>query len=838
MSNVIRNNRIFTPSDIGSGGGEGEGGLILITNATVITNITTEANWTNGVFDPTKTTGLAQWNYYVGTSYSYTYDGTTLTRTRITDTIRLKSIKPITDSTTAFQITKTDGITPIINVDTTNNRIGINTATPGNAFSVDANDDDDVNYVSIGGADDKTRGFLIGSEGEWKWANYTFEGEDGDTQYFASGNSGRDILVMQSGGRVGLNIPTLMSNVDILRIVQTGSNTYATITCERPHRLTNNTPIKIEGATTTKFNGSFVISSVSTMTFRITGLDVGAVSEDPTDAVIVISTTITAAFTVMPQYLDSVYRFDKSLDTGAGTGYTNITAQMRTSFGADVVLPATTGSYLYLGKKYPWRATSVNIATPSAGSSAIVVEYSTASGWTVLSTSTTSGQSLVDTTSRLRNDGNISWDLGSFKNLWGKQIIQVNPSPQYTQDLYWIRISLTGTVTTAPTAYAIGNHGIDRMAVFAQSGDVNPFFKLDQLGRVGFLPAELESDYKLGTLSGMTTSKFEVVSEDGGRSDFIYYLANDDIGQHPAVIMTRSGGTVATKTAITNGMDLGGLYFNGYDGVTFRELAKIVAESASLATSGKVSSILNFFTRSEQNDAIQQRMRLDKNGKLGIGVIATNGLLDIAGTLAFRELPIPTRPVPAAGSAGGSIDVGSHSWKVTFTSSVGETIPSTASSAIPIASGSQTVVMDIPIGPPTTTSRKIYRTVAGNTGTWKLVGTVSNNTTTTYTDTTADASLGADAPSTNTSLIGNVNVGSTTVMTLLSGGNIGIGTIAPKSKLQVNGGIQCADDADAASADKVGTTRYRVSGNNSYLDMCMQIGASTYDWINIKTNTW
>ena len=69
-------------------------------------------------------------------------------------------------------------------------------------------------------------------------------------------------------------------------------------------------------------------------------------------------------------------------------------------------------------------------------------------------------------------------------------------------------------------------------------------------------------------------------------------------------------------------------------------------------------------------------------------------------------------------------------------------------------------------------------------------------------------------------------------------GNVGIGTTSPSTRLQVDGGVQMADDTDAASADKVGTMRYRTSGNNSYVDMCMQTGATTYAWINIVQNNW
>lgn len=557
-----------------------------------------------------------------------------------------------------------------------------NEVEPVYPVDVKSDEDEDINYIGIGWDEDKTRGFEIDIAGEYKRANYIFKWEDGDTQYFASGNSGRDILAMQSWGRVGINVPTLLGNIEILRIVQTGSNTYATITCETPHRLSNNTPITIEWATETKFNGNFVITNITTMTFRINGLSVGAVTEEPTAAKVVMATNIPAAFAIFPQYFDSVYAFDKALDTGAGTGYTNITGQMRTSFLPwDVIVPVATGSYLYLGKKYPRRATSINMETASVGGSAIVVEYSTASWWTALSTSTTSGNSLVDTTNRLRQDWTITRDLKSFKSLWKQQILQTNPAPQYTQNLYWIRISLTGTITTAPTAKSVSNHGVDRFAIYAQSWDVSPALVADSVGRVWFLPPELETKYNMWGLTGLTTSKFEVVAEDWTRSDFVYYLANSASDQHPAVIYARSWGTVAAKTAVINGMDIWWTYGFAYDGSQFREIASIKFEAASAASAGNVSGRMVWFVRNTTNTSAE-RWRVDENGNFAI-----------------------------------------------------------------------------------------------------------NNTT-------------------------------------------------PRSKLDVNGWIRMANDVDTASANKAGTLRYRADANNSYVDMCMQTGASTYSRVNIKTNTW
>ncbi len=71
-----------------------------------------------------------------------------------------------------------------------------------------------------------------------------------------------------------------------------------------------------------------------------------------------------------------------------------------------------------------------------------------------------------------------------------------------------------------------------------------------------------------------------------------------------------------------------------------------------------------------------------------------------------------------------------------------------------------------------------------------------------------------------------------------STGDVGIATTIPRAKLDVNGGIRMADDTSAAASTNVGTLRYRTSGNNSYVDMCMQTGASTYEWVNIVQNSW
>jgi hypothetical protein len=114
-------------------------------------------------------------------------------------------------------------------------------------------------------------------------------------------------------------------------------------------------------------------------------------------------------------------------------------------------------------------------------------------------------------------------------------------------------------------------------------------------------------------------------------------------------------------------------------------------------------------------------------------------------------------------STGGSITDGTHSYKITFVDKYGfETIPNAKSNVITAGSGNNTVGLTaIPVsGNPDVVARKIYRTVAGDTGAWKLLATISNNTATTYSDIIADASLGADAPTANnTNLINEATAG-------------------------------------------------------------------------------
>jgi hypothetical protein len=63
-------------------------------------------------------------------------------------------------------------------------------------------------------------------------------------------------------------------------------------------------------------------------------------------------------------------------------------------------------------------------------------------------------------------------------------------------------------------------------------------------------------------------------------------------------------------------------------------------------------------------------------------------------------------------------------------------------------------------------------------------------------------------------------------------------TLETNANLKVNGAVIVKDLNVTPTGAYVGGLRYRTSGNNSYVDMCMQTGTSTYAWVNIITNSW
>lgn len=131
------------------------------------------------------------------------------------------------------------------------------------------------------------------------------------------------------------------------------------------------------------------------------------------------------------------------------------------------------------------------------------------------------------------------------------------------------------------------------------------------------------------------------------------------------------------------------------------------------------------------------------------GDIRYDVLTPTADTAVHSWMPngvsLQTAPAaPTAGVTAGPGLTGDYRYKITLVDSDGETLGGTASTLVQPAD--QVVALSaIPTGLAGTTARKIYRTAAGGS-VYKLAATISDNTTTTYNDSLADGSLGAEEP--------------------------------------------------------------------------------------------
>lgn len=98
-----------------------------------------------------------------------------------------------------------------------------------------------------------------------------------------------------------------------------------------------------------------------------------------------------------------------------------------------------------------------------------------------------------------------------------------------------------------------------------------------------------------------------------------------------------------------------------------------------------------------------------------------------------------TAPTVAAGAAGNLS--GKYQWRVTFESATHESSPGPVSTQLTVT-GQQADLSAVPTSPDTQVIRRnIYR-IGGTVPEWRFVGSIEDNTTTTFTDNVADTALG------------------------------------------------------------------------------------------------
>jgi hypothetical protein len=194
------------------------------------------------------------------------------------------------------------------------------------------------------------------------------------------------------------------------------------------------------------------------------------------------------------------------------------------------------------------------------------------------------------------------------------------------------------------------------------------------------------------------------------------------------------------------------------------------------------------------------------------------GALYSAGVLNFNGTGTPGVLTAGAPTSSGACTAGTHSYKATFVNAAGESLPSATSSVITCvtATGQTVPLSSVPLGPLGTTSRNIYRTIAGNGGSYLLLTTLANNTATTFSDTIADGSLGAAAPASDTTAIGSFQVAGSQKATLSSTGLFSAGSFGTTTQCQSSASPSvCGSAAAGFVAVPTGVTSVTLQVNTS-----------------------
>lgn len=123
---------------------------------------------------------------------------------------------------------------------------------------------------------------------------------------------------------------------------------------------------------------------------------------------------------------------------------------------------------------------------------------------------------------------------------------------------------------------------------------------------------------------------------------------------------------------------------------------------------------------------------------------------------ALTDAFVPnSNSMTATAVAGSGLSVGAYTYRVSFVLDGVETALSELPRNVTTTSGNQQVnLASIPTysGPRTCSARRIYRTPVGGENLYYLVGTLADNTTTTFSDTTADVSLSVQPVALNESI--------------------------------------------------------------------------------------
>jgi hypothetical protein len=238
----------------------------------------------------------------------------------------------------------------------------------------------------------------------------------------------------------------------------------------------------------------------------------------------------------------------------------------------------------------------------------------------------------VDGTSNLTQNGAIQWKSSAMTN-WNKY----NLTGETGYELYWVRIRHTANVTTAPIATNFDRNGNKRFAAFAGAFDFNPSMYLNSNSQVSVGGTAISSNNLLqigtklngGGISVLSTTSEVEIDSDGTYTESIFRVSSAVAATAANMIMARSGGTLATPANMATNDILGSFSFKGYVNSAWIDLGGIQGKYLGSGTTG-LSDLI--FKTATSTGNVTEKMRIQNDGKVGVGTDAPLELLSVGKT--------------------------------------------------------------------------------------------------------------------------------------------------------------------------------------------------------------
>jgi hypothetical protein len=598
-------------------------------------------------------------------------------------------IRPTGDTINALQVTKANGTTAVINVDTVSGFTGFGTTTPDTLINIYGTDIKDSNPDLIQTNALRIDG-LVASDKEIQWVDNntvnwvagTYRNENARYWYLYNQDTGTVPIVASSGGRIGINSPSNI--VDYHPFLISGGTDDLKLSGTYDKYFTSLFQVKINsiGVTDTFIwrvsydkgvnYGSWSSSNPCTTGITLLESGVYVTFENVSGHILntmwgfaAFSQLPTASLTVHPNGFNEILlNPDYTLNVD---NYIDETGTLSTSDN-DMFMPifnaGNTNAALYVGSLLKFNTTFFHLHSYGAGIT-LITEYWNGSSWVDISIG---NPFYLDGTNDLTKNGNISWNSSSMSG-WIKAYLPNRIEEGY--DLYWVRFRTASIPSAIPYVQSVMLNGDKRISIFSAELDYNSKFFVDAIGRTSIGGGTITGNNVLQISENITTldvvgaspSLVEIDSVNADAVDLKMRLVTDDACGSGFVI-AKSRGTLDCSTNVMYNDKISHICSRA----TVNNIATTLSQIETIYKGNGTTAYGDMMICTPNGSVLTEKIRVSAVGT-GFGEITPTAIIHIqSGTTTLAPLKFTSGNLLSSPQIG-AVEFNNDAWYGTITSS-------------------------------------------------------------------------------------------------------------------------------------------------------------------------